>query len=156
MYTIIKAVKDVVVYSQTTYESTAMTGLRKLALLGTDVLEPNEPLEVLHVQPIGQFGDAPEPTERQHTQLTKTAVATREAFLDALAWRFVRPRYGTGLQTHSHLYDVAHFLTPGAKKMMYLPAIKRSTLGQRGGFVEEVKANIVQISIYLMDLFNST
>lgn len=133
VYTIIKAVNDVVVYSQTTFESTALGGLQKLATLGTVVLEHDKPLEVRHVRQTGRSGEHPESTPREHTALTKTADASREAFLEGLEWRFVRPRYGTGLNAHSHLYDIAHFITPCTRRVSYLKTLKDSTLGRRGG-----------------------
>lgn len=140
MYTIVKGVNDVVVYSQTTFESTAIGGLQKLATLGTVLFEPQKPLKVLHVRQTGQSGEHPAPTVREHTGLTKTGVATREAFLQALAWRFVRPRYGTGLRAHSHIYDIAHFLCPDTRKMTHLKTLRESTLGSKGGYTMNVDA----------------
>lgn len=75
---------------------------------------------------------------REHTALTATAQATREAFVSALATRLVRPRYGSGLPTHSHLYDIAHLLCPETRSLRYLKTVKQSTLGQRGGFEASV------------------
>ena len=55
-----------VVYSQTTYESTAQGGLQRLLLLVTSVLEPKKPLKVKHVPLIGQKeNDIAPPTLRR-------------------------------------------------------------------------------------------
>lgn len=153
VYTLVKAVKDVVVYSQTTLESTAHGGLQKTILLGIDAFEPMDSLEVLHVRPIGQSEPAPKPSVRAHTELTKVAVATREALLDALATRLVRPRYGAGLVKHSHLYDMAQFLSPETRGMPHLTTIKESTMGRRGGFTNSpgrVKRQIIHQMVSLL------
>ena len=147
MFAVIDAVRTVVVYSQTTYESTAQGGLQRLVLLATSVLEPKKPLKVKHVPLIGQKeSDIAPPALRPHDELTEVGAATREAFAKAVATRFVVPRYGKGLSSHSHRYDMAIFLSPGGRSMKYLDTLKSSTVGELGGFVKpasEVKERIV-------------
>ncbi|CAN0488808.1 unnamed protein product, partial [Laminaria digitata] len=147
MFAVIDAVRTVVVYSQDTYESTAQGGLQRLVLLATSVLEPKKPLKVKHVPPIGQKeSDVAPPALRPHDELTEVGAATREAFAKAVATRFVVPRYGKGLSSHSHRYDMAIFLSPGGRSVKYLDTLKSSTVGELGGFVKpasEVKERIV-------------
>lgn len=144
MYSIINAVKGVVVYSQTTYESTAQGGLQRLVVLATSTLEPMRPLTVTPVRAIGQKEDeVPAASTRSHTDLTKVAMATREAFGEAVAKRFVKGRYGSGLGTHSHRFDMAMFLCPAARGMKYIDTLEASTVGKMGGFKEPEKVKQV-------------
>ncbi len=136
MYSIVKAVKDVIVCSQTTNESTAHVGLQNILLVGTTVLDVDSPLTVEHVRLVGQSEeDIPSREDREPSELSDVARKTREAFLSAFATSFVKPRYGPAFEKHSHLYDMAQFMTPGTKGMKYLRTLSGSLLGKRGGFV---------------------
>ena len=147
MFAIVEAVKAVAVFSQTTCTSTPQDGFQQLVLLATTVLEPKLPLSVAHVQVIGQKEDDIEPpASRPHAGLTKVGAATRLAFAKAVATLFVAPRYGEGLSSHSHRYDMSMFLTPRGRSMRYLDTLKKSTVGDLGGFVKpasEVKERII-------------
>jgi len=148
LFNIVNAVKKVVIYTQTTSESTAAGVLQRLVSLATTTLECNTSLKVVHVQGVGQEKeDVPEPSVRSQTSLTKVAISTREALADGFARRFVAPRYGRGLETHSHRYDMAMFLTPRGRGLRYIETLKNSTVGRLGFFsksAEEVKKVILK------------
>ena len=79
--------------------------------------------------------------------LTPTGRATRLAFHTAIASRVVEKRYGSGLNKHSHLFDIAMLLNPLGRSVKYLDRIKSSTVGKTGNFVADpsvVKARVVE------------
>ncbi|CAM9530188.1 unnamed protein product, partial [Sphacelaria rigidula] len=89
VYSIANEVKGVIVYSQTTYESTAQGGLQRLVLVATTALDPEKSLNVRHVRAVGQGTEDVEPEVRPSADLTSVAKVTREAFARGVARRFV-------------------------------------------------------------------
>ena len=91
----------------------------------TDTLEPNKPLKIVHVTPVGAESGT-SISRRPHQQLTETVRETHDAFRVAFATRFL-PRYGKNLVNRSHVFDRTMFLCPGSRRLKYVDLLLAST-----------------------------
>lgn len=150
VYSIVKVVSDDILYCQRTSEPTAQWALENLVILLTETLEPNNPLEVRHVAPIGGDGSGPSSTLRPHEDLTEIGRQTRDSFRVAFAKRFL-PRYGAGLAGRSHLFDRTMLLSPSGRKMKYVDRLLASTaavgtaLSTAAHIKAKIKAEVVSL-----------
>lgn len=62
------------------------------------------------------------------------------------------PRYGKGLETHSHLFDMGMMLSPATRSQKYVGVLKGSTVGQIGNFVADASAVRARVDDQFTDL----
>eukprot|EP00904_Undaria_pinnatifida_P011834 jgi/Undpi1/7781/HiC_scaffold_23.g10254.m1 len=141
-YSIVTVVNDNIFYCQKTLEPTGQGALRRLFFLLTDTLEPNKPLKIVHVAPVGAESGT-SISRRPHQQLTETGRETRDAFRVAFATRFL-PRYGKNLVNRSHVFDRTMFLCRGARRLKYVDSLLASTaaVGVALASASEIKTKI--------------
>lgn len=71
---------------------------------------------------------------RAASSLTQLGRATRRAFHDAIAARVVKARYGSGVASHSHRFDMTMALSPNTRSLKYLDVLSVVEVGKTGGF----------------------
>ena len=125
VYSIVKVVNDNIFYCQKTVEPSGQGALRRLFFLLIDTLEPNKPLKIVHVAPVGaERGTSI--SRRPHQKLTETGRETRDAFRVAFATQFLPP-YGKNPLNRSHVFGRTKFLSPGSPRLKYVDSLLAST-----------------------------